>query len=968
MVSKLKVKRLLIIAVSFLISLFCFGVIFARITAADEGTSAKTMADLWENERFSTITTAQDLPSYANHSNSAYVTVPEKGIKVVASGHNATINFKNVVNVSDLTKNDEFIKIFIAPTTLGGPGTARYTQDFGKINVRLTDAEDESNYIDILVQRSIWGAGTYWQVATKDVPLGGWGTFNGFTGILTDNRGANVGGFGPFYGQGANDLNKDVPPICIRYDNADRAVFALDTAGALKATAVRDLDNAEHMGAGFEWGGFTSGRVKISISALDFYSASGTYYITEFMGLDVTQSMISDSTAPIVQTDADVEPGILTGVIGRDYPVFDAVADDLVWGELPIKKEIVEPGSEVPVSLTGDTYLPTKAGDYKLIYSSTDSAQNVAEKTYALTVLPAHPEISIRLEDSLVTSGYVGQTIKIPKATTTGGVHTVNVEIVVEQKEQDFYQKIEDDFFMPESAGTYTVRYIATDYLSGCASLESELVVTRGKAPIVQFPVLSSVFIADRAVALPSMVAWDYINDPSYRQTAIVEVYASNTPVVGETYGTKIENPLAYVPALSSANVTKETLYITYVAYCTGYESDKVVKTYPVKLTKLSQLYDLFDMEDITPTLVDSHITFTTETEGASMSYGMPISARQSEIVFEISKETNNFNVLRLTVTDSQNSAQQVQLDITKTLGNAKSYVYVHGTKYIMYGSFDETAPSETEPNQSFKIKFSEDMRSISDVKGTKICNFNTYLDGSAFKGFESGKIYVEFEFIGVTGESAIDLKTFGLNQPVKGFTSKDEFVDFVDTGKPYIYISDELAQEAEIGRRVYIPAAFAYDVIDSSVSCYVEVLKTVGQETTTVIKSTAAEVGVSFVPTDYGIYTVRFSAKDFSGNNSQRTLYVYVEDTNPPTLIVDGSYKASYTINSKISILNGVAQDLENEVALNIFVISPTGKSTLVQIDDEFTFEKAGRYIIRYCAFDFNYNYTMIDFNIDVE
>ncbi len=959
MTNETKQRRISTIAILFLVLILsiCLGFGIRLRARAGETTSptSTNMADLWVNEKFCTITSGETLPEYANAS-----LLPDKAVKVVATGHDATVSFANVVNLEGLTKNDPFLNIFIAPET-----QSKTSQDFSKLKVRITDVEDEGNYMEISVHRSTGTHSIYFQAGTQDVEMAG--RRSGAMSSGDGDRGLQISGFAPFEGLGTNAVSENVSPICIRYDYEEKAVYPLKADGiTLNGVSVRDLDSMEDMGAGFEWKGFTSGRVKISISALNFNNATGTYYITNFLDMNMSQNKVFDTTAPNLLTVADTSPEILTGVVGRNYPLFDAVADDMVCGSLDIKKEIVTPSGASQV-IEGDYYLPTVAGEHQLIYSAVDASGNKTQKAYILNVLSVYPEITLDLVNSLVSTAYVGEKIYLPDATTSGGVYEVDVQVEVISEKDGVSQTIEKGSFTPLTAGTYLVRYTATDFLGGSAVLTEKITVSRGEQPVCTFPILPTVFINGKTIALPTMTAWDYINDPSYRQNAVVEVYESKTAVSESNYGTKITDLSSYTPRLSDGKTT-ETVYITYITYCKGYEAQKAVKTYSVKLVELKQMYDLFDVNGITPTLTDSYIQFSAEEDGATMTYGMPISARQSEIVFDIKKGTNNFNVLRLTFTDSENSNQQVQMDITKTLGNAKSFVYVHGERFIMNGSFDETAASVSQPAESFKIKLAEDMGSATDAQNVKICNFSTYLDGSAFEGFDSGKIYVKFEFLGVSGESSINLKSFGVNQPVRGLKSGEEFVDFIDTGKPYIYISGSLSQVAELYESVYVPSAYAYDVIDMNVGCFVQVVKSTTTATTVFVDSLEAENGVSFIPDDYGIYTVTFTAKDAKGNTSTRALYVYVEDNVEPSLIIDGSYAETYSKGSKVVICEASAKDLQGEAFVSVFVIDTMNKATCVQIGDEISFEEKGRYVIRYCAFDVNYNYTIIDFKIDVK
>ena len=76
------------------------------------------------------------------------------GVKFTPSSANRWVEFSNVVDISSYSSND----ILFAFTPLA---TARGNADFNEFNVKITDAEDEDNYLLIKIKPSQWFPATF---------------------------------------------------------------------------------------------------------------------------------------------------------------------------------------------------------------------------------------------------------------------------------------------------------------------------------------------------------------------------------------------------------------------------------------------------------------------------------------------------------------------------------------------------------------------------------------------------------------------------------------------------------------------------------------------------------------------------------------------------------------------------------------------------------------------------------------
>ena len=79
------------------------------------------------------LLTPEDLPDYRKN-----------GVQITSSAGNAKVTFKNVIDVSSLTKDDELLSV--APLT-----ASRGTTSFTDFDIVLTDADDPDNYVRCVI-------------------------------------------------------------------------------------------------------------------------------------------------------------------------------------------------------------------------------------------------------------------------------------------------------------------------------------------------------------------------------------------------------------------------------------------------------------------------------------------------------------------------------------------------------------------------------------------------------------------------------------------------------------------------------------------------------------------------------------------------------------------------------------------------------------------------------------------------
>lgn len=926
------------------------------IPAADKASAARVSPDsLWENVKFASVSQAETLPEYLYDLPEGATSdlLADGGVRVDVHGAGATVKYKNVVNVSSLTKDDVLMQIAIDPSIRG-------IADFKQLYIKLIDADDEDNYVTIDVHHSLWSDPTwpvtYYQVGTKDIASAGlkWGYYK-------EGESEPSGGImgykcytGSFVGNAVR-YNGGARPITLRYDHKEKAFYCDEPNSTNNMTVHRmtilDLDDPRQVGAGNEWKGFTRGRIRVEISATDMTGSSGAYIVTSFLGTNYNGN-VEDHKKPVIFTEADADPKILTAVRGEEYSLFGAVSDDEFDGTTTeIDKYIIYSGTTERVKLEGNSFVPTAAGVHTLIYERTDNAGNVASSRYELNVFMSAPEMSVSTAAALPAIVKAGETIELPEAVVTGGSGTPVVTTKVKRVADNAVVCENEKLFTPVLSGSYEVVYTATDYLKKTRTVSVFVDVIRSSSPIAYFPTVPEMMIAGKKIELPEMKSYDYYSSPAHPVNAIVNIYVSETAGVK---GEKIDR--LYTPSAGSG---ERTVYFTYETYCKGAEGDALTRVYPVIVRDATYLSDYFITENVTASGSEDLIGFTATASGASMTFVNALPSENFETMFSVNSQKQAFRSFYVIFTDSVNPNEKITLEIVRNDGSKRAKVNYRGVGYEMYGSFGN------EYSDPFLIRFDSSANKLYDQGGRVIMPLSTYDDGSAYKGFTSGKFYVTFRFgANVTGESEIEIRKLGKQMIYVNSDKSGNKAAFEDVTTPLLRLESPLVSSAKKYDRIELPACTASDAIDPYVECYV----TVSLNGKRIVNGERAErKGMSFVANSYGTYIVTYEAVDYSGNPIARRFRILVLDDEPPTITV-AAPASEAKVGGEIAINKAVALDRNSEPTLHVFLISPTGAIADVTNEKSVKLSKKGTYTLRYYAYDADRNASIVDFKVEAK
>ena len=914
-------------------------------------------SSLWESVKFASVAETETMPSYLYDLPEGATSdlLADGGVKVNVLGAGATVRYKNIVNVSSLTKDDVFMQIAIDPLTRG-------TADFKQLYIKLIDADDEDNYVTIDVHHSQWSDAqwpiTFYQVGTKDIASAGlyWGYYKegGEDESTPTSGGAGANCYtGSFVGNAVR-YKGGARPITLRYDYKEKAFYYDEPDNQTNLTVHRmtilDLDDPRQVGAGNEWKGFTRGRVRVEISATDMAGSSGSYIVTSFLGTNYNGN-VPDRKKPVIFTEADEDPKILTAVKGEEYPLFGAVSDDEFDGTTTnLDKYIIYSGTTERVKLEGNSFVPTAAGVHTLIYERADNAGNIASSRYELNVLMSAPEMSVSTSSAIPVIVNAGETIELPEAIVTGGSGTPAVTTTVKRVADNAVVCENEKSFVPALSGSYEIVYTATDYLKKTHTVSFFVDVIRSSSPIAYFPTVPEMMIAGKKTELPEMKSYDYYSSPAHPVNAIVNIYVSETAGVK---GEKIDR--LYTPSAGSG---ERTVYFTYETYCKGAEGDALTRVYPVIVRDATYLSDYFITENVTASGSEDLIGFTATTAGASMTFVNALPSENFETMFSVNSQKQAFRSFYVIFTDSVNPNEKLTLEIVRNDGSKRAKVNYRGVGYEMYGSFGD------EYSDPFLIRFDSSANKLYDQGGRVILPLTTYDDGSAYKGFTSGKFYVTFRFGDVTGESEIEIRKLGKQMIYINSDKSGNKTAFEDITAPSLKLEREMVSSAKKYDRIELPACSASDAIDPYIECYV----TVSLNGKRIVNAVRAErKDMSFVANSYGTYIVTYEAIDYSGNPITRRFRVSVLDDEPPTITVAAPV-SEVQVGGELAINKAVALDRNSEPTLHVFLISPTGAIENVTNVNSVKLTKKGTYTLRYYAYDADRNASIADFKVEAK
>jgi hypothetical protein len=324
-------------------------------------------------------------------------------------------------------------------------------------------------------------------------------------------------------------------------------------------------------------------------------------------------------------------------------------------------------------------------------------------------------------------------------------------------------------------------------------------------------------------------------------------------------------------------------------------------------------------------------------------------------ITFNVPETANHFSAVKFVLRDKLNADNSIFVTVEKApLTNSDdiptvSYLSVNGGNRVklegvsFYGN--------TKSDLFFAVMPNGDVCDNDD---------NVLASAENFAGFTSGFAYVEFEAVGVEGDSTVLIKNIN-NQKIR---DNDR-----DRTKPLLTIFEEPIGQIKLNEKIHLSGAVASDMFDGNAKLTFTI--TLGGKEIYRAEDAFGEFsGCVFQPTDYGTYVVKYLAEDMAGYQMDKTYNIVVRDLVPPVLKVNGSVPTKGTVGKKLDLPNVIALDnVDSNLQVYVIIIDPMNTYHLLRQDEEFAPKYSGRHIVKYYCEDSNYNTVYSsDYVIEVE
>lgn len=901
----------------------------------------------------------------------------KNGVKLTSETANKSIAFKNLIDVSKLTLNDDLI--VFSPLM-----TSRGTFDYTKVSVTLTDALDENNWVTLSVEQSKTSTIlSRVKVSTPNISARGYRYGGAITGTVTSAGVADVVGIcmdgytreavrsGGSYVKTLEKTECRHRPFKLHFD-AENSLFAV-TAQAGERFNILKLDDGHSVGYGNEWKGFKSNFVKLSISLSGFNTSSASLLVLNVCNTPMNGTTLQDTVAPVITVDCDEEK-IPLAATGRLYRLMAYECHDILSGEIDCEIKITDPDG-ITKTQDGLTFTPQKGGYYDVEYIATDAAGNQSKFAYRVLSKNAIPAIEIELSES-VLHAKIGDTVTLPTAAISGGAGDLTQSVRVQRVGAADEIAVQNGTFIPKFAGEYFIEYTVQDYVGNVERETAVVYVESATDALLEVKPQHLKRLYDGVkVEIPKLAAYDYSLKPGVKSRAEYTVTAYSAD---GAYSEKITDG-AFTPNKKRFG---DSVTIEYSYYCRGNETSKQTYSYQVELFDKEvdwQDYFIYDENDFDVQLNSAtefgFIKFFTKENSLgdkSIAFANPIAAKSFGVSFAVPGAMKGFQSVSFLLQDSENSNVGFEMELKEMKSGAdaktKTYVVHNGVHYAMSGIFNTLVDGvDTEGITPLQLKMVNGV--FYDYLNTEVFAPSVNFDGSKFNGFPSGKVYFTIRFNGVMDTAGISLtKLSGQNFIAKYDTKTGELLPSQDKIEPDIFLDKNVPDSLKRGQVVEIPYARAYDVLTPSVETVFTLTAPDGKK---LFQKAKMEKGLTFVAEQYGKYQLSYIAVDGAGNRTTVQFSMKLMDTVSPTVTVSVA-KLTMKVDDQLHVPTFICQDnTDPSPRLFLYVIEPNETIVSLGTPETQTVYKptrAGEYTLVYYAVDKNYNVTVKTVSVTVQ
>lgn len=643
------------------------------------------------------------------------------------------------------------------------------------------------------------------------------------------------------------------------------------------------------------------------------------------------------------------------GYVGKSYPVFEYTATDGAGQRVTDTQVTVFGPSNTILPIKNGRFDTETEGQYTIEYTAR-KGDVVATEIMQINVLPeseySAPSYSVNSE--IVDSADTGSMILLPDGNVNEDNVSVNVSVKYKSGSYSCEPIIEDGaeiaYFVPETEGIYSVVYTVTDFVGGCVKTEKEITVSDSGLPVLRVPSVSKVAHVGEASKYPVAEA------VLYREGKQMYV-----PVKTSVENQDITQTMTYTPEQAG----KYT--VTYTA-ANIYDTDKItvskhiVTAYGELGTDTAYVARFFAFDNMTmayrsesETLENYVATLSAVSAGESSTFDFKNPVREEYLSVSLGSDgaDSSFGAIRINFIDSKHADERICI-MLKENDDKKIEVYLNGRKVA---DLNKTFTDEIDDysQSSFTVKYAAKNKALIDENGEIITAISSYANGKVFRGFTSKSAYLTVELQDVTEKSRIKLYR------IAGQTISDTPVDSLDP--MFIYGDAYLrTQNADIGQRVTVGYIETFDLFDTAPTLTATITSPTGK---TVYSGDITSV-YSFTAEEYGVYSVKYVARDSAGREKSARAIVQVIDRIAPEITINGVLSGNVETGKEYTLsTSSVTDNYSKECTSWISIAYENSAEEFVQ-NGKYVFRKSGIYTVTYGAMDAAGNRTLVSYTVE--
>ena len=835
----------------------------------------------------------------------------------IANGDSLTFN--HVFEMRELTMATKLLEGFIVPDVQG-------TADFSRMVFTFTDVEDPSvklvYYGNFHNDVNAYGLTFFTAAGNGQVHCG-------LEHVGKLHVGSTLGCMVPhsfmamdtglYYGaQKPTPAAPDSKTFCISYDSKTNQAWA---GGKI----ISDLDDSNYYDS--LWFGFPSGKAKLTISALNYNSATANICFTSILGVDLSAENFIDEEAPVITVDTDYET-MPDGVVGKNYPVPTASAKDQVSGKCDVNVSVwynYGAADQKMTDVVNGKFAVEKVGAYAIVYEAQDYSGNVARKVLGLRAKLSNyvPTLTVSIDEAYATEKTVGIFYALPEVVVEGG--SGNKEIFYEIKKGQVRCEIVNGKFCLEEAGEWTLTCKAIDYVGNVAvktvTLNGEI---SDKPIMLEEPHFPVAYISGRVYELPALTVYDYSSGTKVEKSCAISVeYAGEvkTYKVGDSFTPVVETSgetLKIVYSCDGERVTEKEMPVIVV-----FRKERIpgaIERYDdvIALEEYFYTEDDFTLTNDTP-LSNARgllIQANQAMEKATLSFINPQMANAFSLEFFTVPNESKFSKMQLILTDSVDSSVSVTATLEKDEG--QTLLTIGDTAISLLFDFDGATPT------SFNVGFASGKFVVNSTTSVAVSKTDS---GEAFNGFPSGKITFAIVLSDVEESGSLFLnKICGINVNNKQ-----------DNSRPMLSTMEAIEKNVFKDSVYTFQKMIVCDVLCPNVSATLTVVSPSGGAVTSMDGVTLSGVDAmreyKVLMTEYGDYQVTVQAKESEGwkytNQAYYTYTITVADGEAPTIVFEDDFDTDLKVGDVLEIPKYSVSDnhtAAENITVMITVTNPKG------------------------------------------